>query len=295
VPIAVACQQCGRAYRVAEDKAGRQFHCKQCGNPVPIPSAPMPADPQADDPGNDEYGDPVLPRPIRPPKSNIRPAGKPGARTATSEGSTDATDVPQKPPRRKMAGLTILGWIGVLCSIAFVTVVLLCAGLFLMFRNEQPAVLADPTVRPLVDQAMSELQTKNAALEALIHFEDTNWLLDQEKGTISFDSQRIHAVAPVQIIGTYNTADGTWLWAWDNPSLVKGLAHDSQVLREYGQKHGIAPLTTRKLNCDEVDCWEFTALACKLCEAQAAYRGPSGKTRVFMTLGKFTMSKTASQ
>jgi hypothetical protein len=99
----------------------------------------------------------------------------------------------------------------------------------------------------------------------------------------------------VQIIGTYNTADGTWLWAWDNPSLVKGLARDSQVVREYGRKHGIAPLTTRKLNCDEVDCWEFTALACKLCKAQGAYHGPSGKTRVFMTFGKITMSKTAIQ
>jgi len=95
----------------------------------------------------------------------------------------------------------------------------LCAGLFVMFHNEQPPVLDGPTVRPLVDQAMTELQAKNAALQAVIHFEDTKWLLDQDKGTISFDSQKIHAAAPVQIIGTYDTADGTWLWALDQPRL----------------------------------------------------------------------------
>jgi hypothetical protein len=291
VPIPVACEQCGRTYRVADDKAGRQFHCKQCGSQVRIPSASMPAAPQPDDAGDDEYGNPVPPRLIRPPKSTARPAGKAGARTAASKRSPD---VPEKPPRRKIAGLTIRGWIVLLGSITFATVVALCAGLFVMFHNEQPPVLDGPTVRPLVDQAMAELQAKNAALQAVIHFEDTKWLLDQDKGTISFDSQKIHAAAPVQIIGTYNTADGTWLWAWDNPSLVKGLARDSQVVREYGQKQGIAPLTTRKLNCDEADCWEFTALACKLCKAEGAYRGPSGKTRVFMTFGKITMSKTAS-
>jgi hypothetical protein len=164
-----------------------------------------------------------------------------------------------------------------------------------MFGHEQPSVLTGPTVRPVADQAMAELQVKNTALDALVHFQDTNWLLDQEKGTISFDSKKVHATAPVQIIGTYNTADGTWLWAWDNPSLEKGPSRDSQVVREYGQKQGIAPLTTRKLDCDESDCWEFAALACKLCEAQGVYRGPSGTTHVFMTLGKITMSQAAAK
>jgi hypothetical protein len=52
---------------------------------------------------------------------------------------------------------------------------------------------------------------------------------------------------------------------------------------------------TRKLNCDEADCWEFTALACQLCKAEGAYRGPGGTTLVFMTFGKITMSKPGAK
>jgi hypothetical protein len=33
------------------------------------------------------------------------------------------------------------------------------------------------------------------------------------------------------------------------------------------------------------------ALACMLCEAQGAYRGPAGAARVFFTFGKVTLSK----
>src|SRR5579864_6393872 len=124
MPIPVTCEQCGRTYRVADEKAGFRFHCKQCGSPVLIPSASAStvstaADPPADDAGDDEYGDPVPPRVIRPRKSTVRPAGKPGARTAAAKRSRD---VPREPPRRKIGGLTIWGWIGLVCSVAFVRV-----------------------------------------------------------------------------------------------------------------------------------------------------------------------------
>jgi DNA-directed RNA polymerase subunit RPC12/RpoP len=81
VPISVTCEQCGRTFRVADDKAGRQFHCKECGSLVLIPSASTPTDPwpnelEDNDAGDDEYGNPVPPRLIRAPKSTIRPAGK---------------------------------------------------------------------------------------------------------------------------------------------------------------------------------------------------------------------------
>ena len=149
MPIPVTCEQCGRTYRVADDKAGLQFHCKQCGSPVLIPSASQPADPQSADPqsadpqpddaGDDEYGNPVPPRLIRPPKSTVRPTvrtvGKQGARTAASKRSPD---VPEDAPRRKIGGLTIWGWIALLCSIAFASVVALCVGVFVMFRPERP-------------------------------------------------------------------------------------------------------------------------------------------------------------
>jgi hypothetical protein len=63
------------------------------------------------------------------------------------------------------------------------------------------------------------------------------------------------------------------------------------AVRQYGEENGIELLTTQKLECSQEQAWEFTALACKLCEAQGAYRGPAGSAFVFMTFGTVTLSK----
>ena len=97
---------------------------------------------------------------------------------------------------------------------------------------------------------------------------------------------------PVQIIGTFDTNDSTWLWAWDNPSVRASLSHHAAQLREYGETNGVSELTTRKLSATEEQCWEFTALACKLNDAQGGYRGPSGSTLVFMTFGRPELKAT---
>ena len=66
-----------------------------------------------------------------------------------------------------------------------------------------------------------------------------------------------------------------------------------QAVLAYGKEHNIQSLITRKISCDESDCWEFTALAAKLDKAQGAYRGPAGRTYVFMTFGEVQISKVA--
>jgi hypothetical protein len=116
--------------------------------------------------------------------------------------------------------------------------------------------------------------------------------LDQDTGLITFTSPSgLAATAPAQIIGTYNTASGTWLWAWDNPSINPNLTLNAEIAREYGEKRGISDLTERKIATTEDKCWEFTALACKLCNDQGAYRGPAGATMVFITFGSVKVGK----
>ncbi|MCA9101968.1 MAG: hypothetical protein KDA63_12485 [Planctomycetales bacterium] len=147
-----------------------------------------------------------------------------------------------------------------------------------------------------IDRAMSELQAKTSALDAVVHLSEAEWSVDQDEGTIVFtQSDGSQAIAPVQIIGTYDTGTNTWLWAWDNPSIDSALSADARVVQEYGQANKIEALTTRKVACDEGVCWQFTALACKLCNAQAAYRGPAGSAYVFMTFGKVRMMARKSE
>lgn len=149
-----------------------------------------------------------------------------------------------------------------------------------------------PGYRTLVDQSMEELRLKTAAHDGTWRLGEADWHVDQDAGTIVFTARDgITATCPVQIIGTYNIDDGTWLWGWDHPSVVPALQEHAKIVRAYGRQHGVESLTTQKLECQESEAWEFTALACKLCDAQGAYRGPAGSAMVFMTFGDVKLSK----
>lgn len=71
--ISVECPQCGKAYRVGDDKAGRKMKCKECDGVVAIPAD--------DEFGDDDFAE--VPRPGRrrnPPSANQRQSKKKGPR-----------------------------------------------------------------------------------------------------------------------------------------------------------------------------------------------------------------------
>ncbi|MGA2230951.1 MAG: DUF6882 domain-containing protein [Tepidisphaeraceae bacterium] len=150
-----------------------------------------------------------------------------------------------------------------------------------------------PELREQIEKALNGLAAVTAAHNASWHLERGSWNVDQNIGTIVFSMpDGIKAEAPVQIIGTYSTTDSTWLWGWDHPSVVPRLMENAKRMRDYGREHGFDRLTTRKLHCTVEECWELTALAFLLCNANGAYRGPAGTARVFMTFGEIKLSKT---
>ncbi len=150
-----------------------------------------------------------------------------------------------------------------------------------------------PDFDALLDRCMEELRVKTAAHDGIWQLSQADWDLDQDAGTIVFTSPKgITATCPVQIIGTLNTADGTWLWGWDHPSVDPALQAHARLCRDYGERHGIEVLTAQKLqNMSEDDAWQLTALACKLADAQGGYRGPAGQTLVFVTFGEPALRK----
>ena len=118
------------------------------------------------------------------------------------------------------------------------------------------------------------------------------WDLNQDDGQLVLTfADGIKATAPAQIIGTYNTEDHTWLWAWDNPSIEDKLKSDALKLRKYGEEHDVDRLTQRKWVGAEDDAWAMVALAVKLCGEQGGYRGPAGPTLAFIAFGKVQLSK----
>lgn len=118
------------------------------------------------------------------------------------------------------------------------------------------------------------------------------WDFSQDTGELIFSfPDGLKAVAPAQVIGTFNSKDQTWLWAWANSSIDEKMSVDALKLRKHGEKHKIERLTTRKWVGTEDDAWAMAALAVKLCGRQGAYRGPAGTTYVFLSFGEVTLSR----
>lgn len=104
----------------------------------------------------------------------------------------------------------------------------------------------------------------------------------------------IEARAPVQILGSFNPGDKTWLWSWANPSILPPLTAHATTACDVGARRNIIELTERKFACTEADCWQITALACMINGAQGAYRGPAGPTLIFMTYECITLTSPRS-
>jgi hypothetical protein len=121
---------------------------------------------------------------------------------------------------------------------------------------------------------------------------NSQWAVDLELGVITFTNPDGWVItAPVQVVGTYSTKDGTWLWGWDHPSVPEPARVASHKVRAFGEQYGLDVLTTRMVELTEDEAWELTALANYLWQGQGAYRGPAGTTLVFMTFGEITITK----
>lgn len=167
------------------------------------------------------------------------------------------------------------------------------------FLPGDPAPANDSAAQPfmrldlaeLLEKAFSELKARNEVADQVFNLRQSSWALDQTSCAIRFQNPNgTVASAPFQTIGTLNQNDGTWLWAWDNPSIVDAIRQHALAVRAYGEEHGHELLTQRKFPCDEELAWRLTALAAKLGNAQGAYRAPAGPTLLFLTFGKLTLS-----
>lgn len=139
-------------------------------------------------------------------------------------------------------------------------------------------------------RADAEIKQKTQVFREIFGDEHFDWSVDLDEGVIKFTSATKVVSAPVQVIGTYNKLDGSFLWGWDHPSVPEPARTDARLAHEFGDLQRLPLFMTRKVNCSEEQAWSFTAVALYLSGAQGAYRGPSGTTMVFMTFGEMTIS-----
>ena len=122
--------------------------------------------------------------------------------------------------------------------------------------------------------------------------EEKNWSADLDRGTITFHfADDTVASASIQVVGTYNTSDGSFLWGWDHPSIPENLRQHARLAHRWGEENQMKNFMSRKVTCSEDDAWGFAAVANRLGNGSGVYRGPDGTTLVFMTFGEIQLAK----
>ena len=170
--------------------------------------------------------------------------------------------------------------------IAFVCLLSIgCLGCFDFSSSVSPEVF--------IQQAVNEMKAKN--LEHSTNWglgQEKNWVANHEQGTITFMfADGTQVTAPMQIVGTYNIADGTFKWGWDHPNVREPLRKHAELALKFGQDNQLTNFTTPVVACTENDAWAFTYTAAKLGNANGVYEGPTGDTLLFMTFGEVLVSK----
>lgn len=121
---------------------------------------------------------------------------------------------------------------------------------------------------------------------------ESNWDVDLNQGTLTFSFADGKIVRTnIQVIGTYNSNDGSFMWGWEHPSVPENLAQHATIAKEWGLKNNELDYSTLTVICSVDDVWKMCAVVNRLADANGVYRGDSNGTFVFMTMGTLEMSK----
>ena len=110
--------------------------------------------------------------------------------------------------------------------------------------------------------------------------------LNESTGQLVFSdsSATPRVLATVQIVGSVDVENRTWLWAWANPDVDAHLCADIHEVRMLGDAQRIEQLTTPFWDGDAVDGWEMTSISAYVLQAEGAYRAASSRGFVYMVM-----------
>lgn len=152
-------------------------------------------------------------------------------------------------------------------------------------------------IEALIAGSVESLQLMNAEHRNNWHLgREQSWKVDEAEGRIVFTfADGGEVSAPVQVIGTFHVKNGTFMWGWDHPSVLRKLQKHAAHVKTFGEEYNCAEFTTAQVPCTEKRAWEYAALAMLLAEASGAYRARiTPDTFVYMTFGEIEVTATAA-
>lgn len=172
-----------------------------------------------------------------------------------------------------------------------------------MFTRKETAPKIDPNapLSPEADkylgEAAAEFNTKQNMLRRDWRFDAyKQWRYDQFSGILKLDfADGAEFCADAQILGSYAAANHSWEWAWNNPNVEVPMTRDSQLVKQLGERLGIAYLVSGTVLAPTEEFVSFLcAIGIKATDSIGAFRGKAGPIAVVLTLKNARWTKTAA-
>jgi len=140
----------------------------------------------------------------------------------------------------------------------------------------------------LLAEAQAYTEQCQGRLEAefsLLEYERYDY--DQKAATLVFSgADRPDLTFSIQVIGSWAAEPSTWLWAWDNDSILASAREHVHVLKRFGQENGFERMSEALCKGDQADASEMTRVACLLLQADGVYRAPDEDGALFMVISE---------
>ena len=113
-----------------------------------------------------------------------------------------------------------------------------------------------------------------------------SWSLDQREGRVVWTFEQHTVSADAQILGSWNSAAGSFVWAWDNESILEPLCEVSERVRAYGAEHDVFALTASPLALDETRVRDLVALAFRVGGCTGFFHPTEGDLTSYVVFGE---------
>jgi hypothetical protein len=174
-------------------------------------------------------------------------------------------------------------------------------GLFRRNKKQEPEIDLDAPLSPEADKylatATAEFNAKQDALRRDWRFgSEVRWAWDPPTGVFTLEfTDGSQFAADGQLLGSHSPEDFSWEWAWNKPKLEPSAMRDSKLVKEVGEKLGLAYLIVGMVPLPG-DLWVtyLSAVGVKATESVGVYVGTAGSLKVAITLKNPRWSKHAA-
>jgi len=115
------------------------------------------------------------------------------------------------------------------------------------------------------------------------------WSLDQREGRIVWTFAEHTVTADAQILGSWSGPAGSFVWSWDNETIMEPLCRTAERVRAFGVEHDVVALTSSPLQVDEEQVRDLVALAFRIADCTGLYHPFDGRMATYVVFGPVTI------